>query len=163
MDIYIPCSFVFYFLSLFLSLLRWRCLLPVDSFMSLSVTKCNWFCQGQSIALCQASSAGDRGCIAVKLYSAYWKHTVCLCMCACVCLNRIRGDVVKVTSHLTSALTDSMSKWNTATDSKPTNQRRAKLQEVWEEGQSNLWMIILMFIFNCSSCYGSTRLRERFG
>lgn len=42
--------FCLLFLFLFHLLLVWHCLLPVDSSMSLSVTECNWFCQGQSIA-----------------------------------------------------------------------------------------------------------------
>lgn len=58
----------------------WRCLLPTDSSMFLSVTECNWFCQGQSIAPHQASSAGDRGSITVKLCAAYRNNTVYLCV-----------------------------------------------------------------------------------
>ncbi len=115
MDIYIICSFVFYFLSLFLPLACWCCLLPVDSSMSLSVTECNWFCQGQSIAPRQASSAGDRGCITVKLCSAYRNDTVCLCIHARVRFNRNGGDVVTegeshLISHLASTLTDPMTR-----------------------------------------------------
>lgn len=68
---------VFFFFSL---LLCWRCLLPTDSSMFLSVTECNWFCQGQSIAPQQASSAGDRGSITVKLCAAYRNNTVYLCV-----------------------------------------------------------------------------------
>lgn len=54
--------------------------------MSLSVTECNWFCQGQSIAPRQASSAGERGCITVKLYSGYRNGTVGV-LCTCICAN----------------------------------------------------------------------------
>lgn len=66
--------------------MRRRRLLPVDSSMSLSVTECNWFCQGQSIAPRQASSAGDRGCITVKLYSGY-RAAVCVCVRARLCMS----------------------------------------------------------------------------
>lgn len=138
---YVPLSFIFY---LCFSLLRAGVASsPVDSSMSLSVTECNCFCQGQSIAPRQASSAGDRGCITVKLCSAYRNATVCLCMCARVCFNRNGGDAVAggdrdLISHLTSTLTDRMARWNTAAGSKTTNHQRAKLQEAWELGQSNL-------------------------
>lgn len=74
MYIYIPSLFVFY-LRLWLAHTQ-ALFLPVDSSMSLSVTECNWFCQGQSIAPCRARSAADRGCITVKLYTAYRNHTV---------------------------------------------------------------------------------------
>lgn len=57
-----------------------HCLLPTDSSMFLSVTECNWFCQGQSIAPRQDSHAGDRGCITLKLCSAYRNNTECLCV-----------------------------------------------------------------------------------
>lgn len=116
----------------------WRRLLPVDSSMSLSVTECNWFCQGQSIAPRQASSAGDRGCITVKLYSAYRNDTVCLRVCVCVRFHRNRGDVVieaesDLTSHSTSPVNSRpMSRWDAAMGSKPTKRRRAKLREAWE-------------------------------
>lgn len=73
----ILCSFDLYFLFIKCKRVKLShshyCLLPVDSSMSLSVTECNWFCQGQSIAPWQASSAGDRGCITVNLYSGYKK------------------------------------------------------------------------------------------
>lgn len=73
----ILCSFDLYFLFIKCKRVKLShshyCLLPVDSSMSLSVTECNWFCQGQSIAPRQASSAGDRGCITVNLYSGYKK------------------------------------------------------------------------------------------
>lgn len=68
---------VIFFLFL---VLCWRCLLPTDSSMFLSVTECNWFCQGQSIAPHQASSAGDRGSGTVKLSASRRNNTVYLCV-----------------------------------------------------------------------------------
>ena len=139
--------FFCFWLSISVSLSRQRPHLPVDSSMSLSVTECNWFCQGQSIAPRQASSAGDRGCITVKLYSAYRNDTECLCVQVSV---EIELFVViqaesDLTSHLTSAVTDPMSRWNTATGSKLANRLPAQLQETWNLEQSDLLVIILMF------------------
>ena len=93
-DVYILHSFVFYFLPLSLSRspVLYHCLVPVDSSMFLSVTECNWFCQGQSIAPRHANSTGDRRCITVKRYSGNRNETVFVPVC--VCFNRNRDDVV---------------------------------------------------------------------
>lgn len=128
----------------------WLCLLPMDSSMYLSVTECNWFCQGQSIAPRQASSAGDKGCITVKLCTAYRNNTVYLCV-------QVSGEIEvmwlkqsDLSSHLTSTVIDSMNRWKTAARAKPTNCQGAKLQEVWELGQSNLWMLIMSYLITAA-------------
>lgn len=49
--------------------------------MFLSVTECNWFCQGQSIAPRQARSAADGGSVTVKLAASYRETTQWICVC----------------------------------------------------------------------------------
>lgn len=147
---YLYSMFFCLLLSISVSLSRRRPHLPVDSSMSLSVTECNWFCQGQSIAPRQGSSAGDRGCITVKLYSAYRNDTECLYVQVSV---EIELFVViqaesDLTSHLTSAVTDPMSRWNTAMGSKRANRLPAQLREAWELEQSDPLVIILMFLLH---------------
>lgn len=135
--LYFLYSFDFYFLFIKCKRVKlshsFYCLLPVDSSMSLSVTECNWFCQGQSIAPRQASSAGDKGCITVNLYSAYRNDAVCLCMG----VSKIE-IMIWLKNTMTWTLADPVTRWNAATGAKPTDHHWANLQKMWELSKAKL-------------------------